>query len=116
MLSAVLCSCCILPLRSVCRKVDFSSSLASNSFLFSFYFYFDANKGGDELQFVLEEVTAVYASLTTATRDASRHEMPRALQQVLLNLRHEEPSVVLNGLKLLSQVSELCVVRESNRA
>lgn len=63
--------------------------------------------GVDELRFVLEEVTAVYSSLSSTTRENCKADMPIALKQVMTNITAEShSSVVINGLKFMEKVSD----------
>ena len=57
--------------------------------------------GVDEVRFVLEEVTAVYLSLSDSAKESSKGDIPIALRQVLSNMASEpHPSVLTNGLNL----------------
>ena len=55
----------------------------------------------DELSLILEEIIAIYSSLSASMKEKAKADITKVIRQIIVNMACEALQVVINGLKLM---------------
>ncbi len=60
----------------------------------------------DELSLILEEIIAIYSSLSSNMKEKAKADISKVIRQIIVNMACEALQVVINGLKLMELFAE----------
>ncbi len=60
----------------------------------------------DELSLILEEIIAIYSSLSPSMKAKAKADITKVIKQIIVNMACEALQVVINGLKLMELFAE----------
>ena len=60
----------------------------------------------DELSLILEEIIAIYSSLSSNMKEKAKGDISKVIRQIIVNMACEALQVVINGLKLMELFAE----------